>query len=390
MGFKDDDGKVYNLIDHLNMQLDEGKALGIVGESGCGKSMTSLSLMRLLPAAASVQGGEILLNGEDLLKKSEPEMEKIRGKQIAMIFQEPMTALNPVMTIGKQIGECLKLHHPEMKEDEIRKQVCEALNDVGIANPETRIDQYPHEFSGGMRQRVMIAMAIINHPAILIADEPTTALDVTIQAQILDIMRRLKGSSGSLMLITHNLGIVAEICEEVVVMYAGRAIERGTLKAIFDNPLHPYTQGLMASVPTIKRMAGDDLIKAIGAKGGVVGIESAPHTTMSKTKMTHDLDSVMEHFEYVKNLIGIDHVGFGVDCLYGDHVGVHHAFAAALSTAETANTSYEEVPFVWGLENPTEASWNIIRWLVKHNYSEEDIGKVIGGNAIRVLREVWA
>ena len=140
----------------------------------------------------------------------------------------------------------------------------------------------------------------------------------------------------------------------------------------------------------IKRMAGDDLIKAIGAKGGVVGIESAPHTTMSKTKMTHDLDSVMEHFEYVKNLIGIDHVGFGVDCLYGDHVGVHHAFAAALSTAETANTSYEEVPFVWGLENPTEASWNIIRWLVKHNYSEEDIGKVIGGNAIRVLREVWA
>lgn len=252
MGFKDDDGKVYNLIDHLNMQLDEGKALGIVGESGCGKSMTSLSLMRLLPAAASVQGGEILLNGEDLLKKSEPEMEKIRGKQIAMIFQEPMTALNPVMTIGKQIGECLKLHHPEMKEDEIRKQVCEALNDVGIANPETRIDQYPHEFSGGMRQRVMIAMAIINHPAILIADEPTTALDVTIQAQILDIMRRLKGSSGSLMLITHNLGIVAEICEEVVVMYAGRAIERGTLKAIFDNPLHPYTQGLMASVPTMR------------------------------------------------------------------------------------------------------------------------------------------
>ena len=253
MGFKDDDGKVYNLIDHLNMQLDEGKALGIVGESGCGKSMTSLSLMRLLPAAASVQGGEILLNGEDLLKKSEPEMEKIRGKQIAMIFQEPMTALNPVMTIGKQIGECLKLHHPEMKEDEIRKQVCEALNDVGIANPETRIDQYPHEFSGGMRQRVMIAMAIINHPAILIADEPTTALDVTIQAQILDIMRRLKGSSGSLMLITHNLGIVAEICEEVVVMYAGRAIERGTLKAIFDNPLHPYTMGLLASIPGLTK-----------------------------------------------------------------------------------------------------------------------------------------
>ncbi len=142
----------------------------------------------------------------------------------------------------------------------------------------------------------------------------------------------------------------------------------------------------------IKRMAGDELLKAVGAQGGVVGIESAPHTTMSGTKMTHDLDSVMEHFEYVKNLVGIDHVGFGVDCLYGDHVGVHHAFAAALSTGETAKSqnSYEEVPFVWGLENPTEASWNIVRWLIKHDYKEEEIAKVIGGNAIRVLREVWA
>ena len=239
MGFKDDDGKVYNLIDHLNMNLEEGKALGIVGDSGCGKSMTSLSLIRLLPDAAAVQGGEILLEGQNLLEKTEAEMEKIRGSQISMIFQEPMTALNPVITIGKQIGECLKLHHPEMNKEDIRKRVCEVLNDVGIANPETRINQYPHEFSGGMRQRVMIAMAMINRPAVLIADEPTTALDVTIQAQILDIMRRLKDTSSSLMLITHNLGIVAEICEEVVVMYAGRAIERGTLKAIFDNPLHP-------------------------------------------------------------------------------------------------------------------------------------------------------
>ena len=169
-----------------------------------------------------------------------------------MIFQEPMTALNPVMTIGKQIGECLSLHHPEMSKEDIRNRVIEALTDVGIANPETRINQYPHEFSGGMRQRVMIAMAIINHPDLLIADEPTTALDVTILAQILDIMRRLKDTSGSLLLIAHNLGIGAEICEEVVVMYAGRAIERGTLKAIFDNPLHPYTRGLMASVPTMR------------------------------------------------------------------------------------------------------------------------------------------
>ena len=252
MGFRDDDGKVFNLIDHLSIRLNHGKALGIVGESGCGKSMTSLSLMRLLPDAAAVQGGEILLEGKNLLAMSEAEMQKIRGNRITMIFQEPMTALNPVMTIGAQIGESLALHHPEMKKEEIRAKVIQALEEVGIANAETRINQYPHEFSGGMRQRVMIAMAVINEPAVLIADEPTTALDVTIQAQILDIMRRLKESSTSLMLITHNLGIVAEICEEVVVMYAGRAIERGTLKAIFDNPLHPYTKGLMASVPTMR------------------------------------------------------------------------------------------------------------------------------------------
>ena len=252
MGFKGDDGLVFNLLDRLSFKVEEGKALGVVGESGCGKSMTSLSLMRLLPDSVVVQGGEILLEGKDLLKASEAEMRNIRGNKLTMIFQEPMTALNPVLTIGQQIGEVLQLHHPEMKSDEIRRRVLQSLVDVGIAVPETRIDQYPHEFSGGMRQRVMIAMAIINHPALLIADEPTTALDVTIQAQILDIMRRLKSNSGSLMLVTHNLGIVAEICEEVVVMYAGRAIERGTLEAIFDSPLHPYTIGLMASIPTMR------------------------------------------------------------------------------------------------------------------------------------------
>lgn len=252
MGFQDDDGTVTNLIDDLNMWIDEGTALGIVGESGCGKSMTSLSLMGLLPESAVVQGGGIYLNGENLLEMSEEEMMKIRGNRLAMIFQEPMTALNPVLTIGYQIGESLKLHHPELSKREIDERVIQALTDVGIANPETRVNQYPHEFSGGMRQRVMIAMAVINHPSMLIADEPTTALDVTIQAQILDIMRRLKGTSGSLLIITHNLGIVAEVCDEVVVMYAGRAIERGTVKAIFDAPLHPYTRGLMASIPTMR------------------------------------------------------------------------------------------------------------------------------------------
>ena len=251
MAFQDDDGKEYNLLDDISIKVEEGKALGIVGESGCGKSMTSLSIMRLLPPAAVVQSGQILFKGKDLLECSEAEMESIRGKDIGMIFQEPMTALNPVLNIGFQIGETVKLHYPELSKEEVKGKVIEALTNVGISNPETRLNQYPHEFSGGMRQRVMIAIAMINQPALLIADEPTTALDVTIQAQILGLMKKLKGKGG-LMVITHNLGIVADICEEVVVMYAGRTIERGTLKAIFDHPLHPYTKGLMASIPTTK------------------------------------------------------------------------------------------------------------------------------------------
>ena len=250
MGFKDDDGQVFNLLDRVSFQVVPGKALGIVGESGCGKSMTSLSMMRLLPSAAVVQGGEILFEGKNLLAMSDEEMSKIRGEKASIIFQEPMTALNPVLTIGKQIGEAIQLHHPEVSREEIQKRVIQALEEVGIPNPETRIHQYPHEFSGGMRQRVMIAMAMINHPALLIADEPTTALDVTVQAQILDLIKRLKGTGG-LVMVTHNLGVVAEICEEVVVMYAGRAVERGTLKEVFDHPLHPYTKGLMASIPTM-------------------------------------------------------------------------------------------------------------------------------------------
>lgn len=251
MGFKDDDSNVANLLDRVSISVEPGKALGIVGESGCGKSMTSLSMMRLLPDAAVVQGGEILFDGKNILEMSEEEIWDLRGNRISMIFQEPMTALNPVLTIGSQIGEAVRLHNPEKKPEEIRRMVLHELEEVGIANAETRLNQYPHEFSGGMRQRVMIAMAMINRPDLLIADEPTTALDVTVQAQILDIMRKLKGTGG-LVIITHNLGIVAEICEEVVVMYAGRTVERGTLKAVFDNPLHPYTKGLMASIPTIR------------------------------------------------------------------------------------------------------------------------------------------
>ena len=231
--------------------IGEGDFFGIVGESGSGKSVTTKSILRLGPSNCKIMGGEILFRGEDILKKNEAELREIRGGEIAMIFQDSLSALNPVYTVGNKMVELIR-RHTNMNKKEAKARVLELLTAVGITDPEKAMNSYPHELSGGMRQRVMIAMAMSSDPKILIADEPTTALDVTIQAQILDIMRRLKGTSGSLMLITHNLGIVAEICEEVVVMYAGRAIERGTLKAIFDNPLHPYTQGLMASVPTMR------------------------------------------------------------------------------------------------------------------------------------------
>lgn len=236
----------------VSFSIEKGEVFCIVGESGCGKSVTAQTLMKLNPSPPTmIKNGEILLNGKDIVPMNKHEMKSIRGREISMIFQDPMTSLNPTQRIGKQIEEAVRVHET-VSEQEARQRAISMLEKVGVPGPEERMLQYPHEFSGGMRQRVMIAMGLACDPQLLIADEPTTALDVTIQAQILDIMRRLKGTSGSLMLITHNLGIVAEICEEVVVMYAGRAIERGTLKAIFDNPLHPYTQGLMASVPTMR------------------------------------------------------------------------------------------------------------------------------------------
>ena len=238
-------------VNGVSFNLERGKVLGIVGESGSGKSVTAYSIMQILASTGKIVGGSIKLDGQELVGAGEKVMKTVRGNKISIIFQDPMTSLNPTYTIGHQLMEAILLHTDRNRKQAWDRAV-EMLRLVNVNEPEKRMKQYPFEFSGGMRQRVMIAMAIINRPTILIADEPTTALDVTIQAQILDIMRRLKGSSGSLMLITHNLGIVAGICEEVVVMYAGRAIERGTLKAIFDNPLHPYTQGLMASVPTMR------------------------------------------------------------------------------------------------------------------------------------------
>ncbi|MCL4744345.1 MAG: ABC transporter ATP-binding protein [Burkholderiaceae bacterium] len=254
MGFRDDE-LVHDLIDGMSFGVPTGGVLGVVGESGCGKSMTALSVMRLLPSAAVVQGGEILFNGENLLARSEAQMGEIRGRDIAMVFQEPMTSLNPVHAVGRQIEEVLRIHRSGMSAEERRNATIELLRQVGIANPQNRYTQYPHQLSGGMRQRVMIAIAVACRPQLLLADEPTTALDGTIQAQVLALMQNLKEQTrGSIMLITHNLGIVVETCDQVVIMYAGRIVERGTVERIFDHAAHPYTRGLLASLPSL---AGD-------------------------------------------------------------------------------------------------------------------------------------
>ncbi|THF84565.1 ABC transporter ATP-binding protein [Cohnella fermenti] len=239
-------------VDGVDFALGRGRTLGIVGESGSGKSVTSLSVMRLVEESVGrIVGGEIRFEGESLLDKSEKEMRAIRGNRISMIFQEPMTSLNPVFTIGMQIGEVLKLHQGMSSAEAARKCV-ELLKLVGIPLPEQRVREYPHQLSGGMRQRVMIAMALACNPALLIADEPTTALDVTIQAQILELMKELKERLGTaIMLITHDLGVVAEVADEVMVLYAGKVVEHGAVEDIFRSPMHPYTRGLLASIPDI-------------------------------------------------------------------------------------------------------------------------------------------
>ncbi|SMC20831.1 oligopeptide transport system ATP-binding protein [Clostridium acidisoli DSM 12555] len=236
----------------VTIDLYKGEAIGIVGESGSGKSITMMTLMRLLDSNGDIKEGEILFEGKDLAKLSEKDMEKIRGNDIGMIFQDPMTSLNPVLTIGDQLSEPL-IKHKNMNKSEARKKVVEMLGLVGIPSPEKRIKQYPHEFSGGMRQRVMIAMALICEPKLLIADEPTTALDVTIQAQILELMKDLKEKLNmSIILITHDLGVVADVCTRINVMYGGIVVESGTARDIFYNSNHPYTWGLLKSIPNPK------------------------------------------------------------------------------------------------------------------------------------------
>ncbi|MFT5208990.1 MAG: peptide/nickel transport system ATP-binding protein [Flavobacterium sp.] len=250
--FETDEGQV-RAVDEVSFTVNAGETLGIVGESGCGKSVTALSIMRLLPQPmGQLKGGKILFQGQDLSQLSIEEMQKIRGNQISMVFQEPMTALNPVHTIGKQLTEVLLLHKDISTQEAIIQSV-EILDRVGIPSPDIRMTEYPHQLSGGMRQRVVIAIALACKPQLLIADEPTTALDVTIQAQILELIKELQKEMGmSVLLITHDLGVIAETCEQVVVMYAGKVAERGSVYDLFDEPKHPYTQGLLASIPTLE------------------------------------------------------------------------------------------------------------------------------------------
>ncbi|MDR1915556.1 MAG: ABC transporter ATP-binding protein [Synergistaceae bacterium] len=246
----DTDRGTVRAVDGVSIAIEPGETLGVVGESGCGKSVTALSVLRLLQKPTGrIESGEILMSGRDLVKLSNDEMRKIRGNRISMIFQEPMTSLNPVYTICNQISEPLILHQG-MKPRAARKHAVEMLSIVGIPNAKTRIDEFPHQFSGGQRQRIMIAMALACKPSLLIADEPTTALDVTVQAQILDLMNELKAEFGSsVMLITHSLGVVAETAQRVIVMYAAQVVEEAPVRSLFSDPLHPYTRGLLSSIP---------------------------------------------------------------------------------------------------------------------------------------------
>jgi oligopeptide/dipeptide ABC transporter ATP-binding protein len=250
--FKTDDGIVH-AVDDITYDVLPGETLGIVGESGSGKSVSTMSILGLIPVPPGrIASGTAMFKGRDLLTLDKKELQRFRGDEVAMIFQDPMTSLNPVLTVGYQLGEAIKAHYPKETDDTVKARVIELLSLVGVPNPPQRYEQYPHEFSGGMRQRAMIAMSIANSPSLLIADEPTTALDVTIQAQVLEVMKTVQSATGAAtILITHDLGIVAELCDRVLVMYGGRIVEEGDVHTIFASPRHPYTIGLMNSLPKL-------------------------------------------------------------------------------------------------------------------------------------------
>jgi peptide/nickel transport system ATP-binding protein/oligopeptide transport system ATP-binding protein len=301
-------------VDDVSFSVCAGKTLGIVGESGCGKSVTSLSIMRLIPnPPGQIKAGQILYRGQDLLRLTPREMRQIRGNQISMIFQEPMTSLNPVFTVGFQLSEAVRLHQGLSWKECLNRSI-EMLELVGIPSPRQRVHDYPHQLSGGMRQRVMIAMALSCNPQVLIADEPTTALDVTIQAQILDLLRDLQQKMGmALVLITHDLGVVAEVASEVVVMYAGRVVEQGAVGEVFAQPKMPYTQGLLKSIPTLSRspesQAGRRRLEAI--PGIVPDLLALPRGCRFQERCEFCIDLCLQgepELRKVAGGVGMDHL----------------------------------------------------------------------------------
>ncbi|MFS4459305.1 ABC transporter ATP-binding protein [Bdellovibrio sp. HCB2-146] len=304
--FKTDDG-TFLAVDDVSFSVKKGQTLGIVGESGCGKSVTSLSIMRLIQKPGSIESGKVLFKGQNLLDCSDDKMRTIRGNEIAMIFQEPMTSLNPVYTIGDQIEEAILLHQKNLDKKQARERAINMLRIVGIPAPEKRFHEYPHQLSGGMRQRVMIAMAISCNPELLIADEPTTALDVTIQAQILDLMRNLqKEFNAGMILITHDLGVVAEMCQEVAVMYAGRVVEFGTVEDIFYRPKHPYTRGLLDSIPHFE--TGHKLERLKTVKGMVPSLYNLPVGCRFADRCPFAQDDCRQIYPTLENMRGIHKV----------------------------------------------------------------------------------
>ncbi len=301
-----DDGTLYP-VDDVSFRVKKGQTLGIVGESGCGKSQTALSIMRLIQKPGLIESGDVLFNGESLLQKSDSEMRDILGDKMAMIFQEPMTSLNPVFTIGDQIEESIRLHKKSLSNAEVKTRAIEMLKLVGIPAPEKRFEEYPHQLSGGMRQRVMIAMAMSCNPQLLIADEPTTALDVTIQAQILDLMRKIqKEFQAGMILITHDLGVVAEMCQDVLVMYAGKVVEYGTVEDIFYRPRHPYTKGLLNSIPHFE--TGQRLKKLQTISGLVPNLYKLPKGCRFQDRCIYVTDVCRQQEPQLENLRGIHRV----------------------------------------------------------------------------------
>jgi len=307
---------IVRAVEGVSFHVNAGETLGVVGESGCGKSVTSMSILRLIAEPPGKIAGRIIFEGRDLLALSEPEMRDIRGNAISMIFQEPMTSLNPVLTVGKQIGETVQLHQG-MNANDAEKKAVDMLTLVGIPAPARRVKEYPHQLSGGMRQRVMIAMALACNPRLLIADEPTTALDVTIQAQILDLMRDLKTRLGSaIMLITHDLGVIAEMAERVIVMYAGRKVEEAPVNEIFARPLHPYTRGLIGAVPKLGSSLEDG---GRGKLAEIAGLVPSLRQRIVGCPFAGRCDLATDYCRQVAPAIELKADGHWAACHYAEH-----------------------------------------------------------------------